>query len=130
MYTFAPKPDDYDLSTVELDDADLDNEDDVCAIIRNIDALAFSNNFGIDLYMEGFSLFTTQKIQNWCACFIFEIKNSIFLKLTGDFGLSNLTELQLSTPDYSGNFECKSAVKMDPESFSRYKVSYFLMVTI
>ena len=54
------RPDDDDVSTVELDDVDLDSEDDVCAIPRNsIDPLTFSNSFRIDLCMEALSLFAT-----------------------------------------------------------------------
>lgn len=57
---YAPRPHDDGLSTVELDDVDIDNEDDVITILRNsIDPLAVSNNFVIDLYMEALSLFTT-----------------------------------------------------------------------
>jgi hypothetical protein len=56
---YAPRPDDDGLSTVELDDVELDNEDDVLAILTNsLDPLAYSNSFGIDLYMEALSLFT------------------------------------------------------------------------
>ena len=57
---YAPRPHDDGLSTVELDDVDIDNEDDVITILRNsIDPLAVSNSFGIDLYMKALSLFTT-----------------------------------------------------------------------
>ena len=63
MYGFdpyAPKPHDDGLSTVELDDVDIDNEDDVITILRNrLDPLAVSNSFGIHLYMKALSLFTT-----------------------------------------------------------------------
>ena len=52
------RPSDDDLSTVELDDVDLDSEDDVCATPRNsIDPLTYS--LGIDLYMEALSPFAT-----------------------------------------------------------------------
>ena len=57
---YAPRPHDDGLSTVELDDVDIDNEDDVITFLRNsIDPLAVSNSFGIDLYMKALSLFTT-----------------------------------------------------------------------
>ena len=57
---YAPRPHDDGLSTVELYDVDIDNEDDVITILRNsIDPLAVSNSFGIDLYMKALSLFTT-----------------------------------------------------------------------
>ena len=56
---YAPRPDDDGLSTVELESVELDNEEDVLAILtNNIDPLAYSNSFGIDLYMEALSLFT------------------------------------------------------------------------
>lgn len=56
---YAPSPDDDGLSTVELDDVELDNEDDVFAVLtNNIDPLTYSNSFGIDLYMEALTLFT------------------------------------------------------------------------
>ena len=58
--SFAPRPHDDGLSTVELDDVDIDNEDDVITILRNsIDPLAVSNSLRIDLYMKALSLFTT-----------------------------------------------------------------------
>ena len=57
---YAPRPHDDGLSTVELDDVDIDNEDDVITILRNsIDPLVVSNSLGIDLYMKALSLFTT-----------------------------------------------------------------------
>ena len=57
---YVPRPHDDDLSTVELDDVDIDNEDDVITILRNsIDPLAVSNSLRIDLYMKALSLFTT-----------------------------------------------------------------------
>lgn len=53
----APRPDDDGLSTVELDDVELENEEDIFAILSNsFNPLAYSNSFGIDLYMQGLSL--------------------------------------------------------------------------
>ena len=57
---YAPRPHDDGLSTVELDDVDIDNEDDVTTMLSNsIDPLAVSNSLRIDLYMKALSLFTT-----------------------------------------------------------------------
>ena len=57
---YSPRPHDDGLSTVELDDVDIGNEDDVITILRNsIDPLAVSNSLGIDLYMKALSFFTT-----------------------------------------------------------------------
>ena len=57
---YAPRPHYDGLSTVELDDVDIDNEDDVITMLSNsIDPLAVSNSLGIDLYMKALSLFTT-----------------------------------------------------------------------
>ena len=57
---YAPRPHYHGLSTVELDDVDIDNEDDFITMLSNsIDPLAVSNSFGIDLYMKALSLFTT-----------------------------------------------------------------------
>ena len=57
---YAPRPHYDGLSTVELDDVDIDDEDDVITMLSNsIDPLAVSNSLGIDLYMKALSLFTT-----------------------------------------------------------------------
>ena len=63
---YAPGPQDNGLSTVELDDVDIDNDDDVIPILRNrMDPLAFSNSFGIDLYIEALSHFSTYSGQGF-----------------------------------------------------------------
>ena len=56
----APHPGDDGLSTVVVDDVDIELPEDVAEhLSRDINPLAESNSFGIDLYMEALSIFTT-----------------------------------------------------------------------
>ena len=81
---YAPRPQDNGLSTVELDDVDIDNDDDVITILRNsMDPLAFSNSFGIDLYIEALSHFSTYSGQLVCLFMFERMKQQItFFKIS------------------------------------------------
>ena len=69
----APRPHDDVLSTVELDDVDTDNEDDVITILRNsIDHLAVSNSLRIDLYMKAPFPFHNVVVKALVCLFMFE----------------------------------------------------------
>lgn len=70
---YAPRPHDDGLSTVELDDVDIDNEDDVITILRNsIDRLAVSNSLRIDLYMKAPFTFHNIVVKALVCLFMFE----------------------------------------------------------
>ena len=55
----TPLPGDDGLSTVVVDDVDIELPDVAEHLSRDINLIAESNSFGIDLYMEGLSIFTT-----------------------------------------------------------------------
>ena len=56
----APHPVEDGLSTVVVDDVDIEFPEGVAEhLLRDINPLAESNSFGIDLYMEALSIFTT-----------------------------------------------------------------------
>jgi hypothetical protein len=54
---YAPTPDDEGLSTVEVDDVDMNIQDHILDQLRyNINPLSNSDSFGIDLYENALSL--------------------------------------------------------------------------
>ena len=61
----APSPSDDGLSTVEVDDVNVNLPDTtIDQLIHNIDPLAYSDSFGIDIYLQALSLVSDIRDEN------------------------------------------------------------------